>query len=197
MTGAFGAGGAAGAVTGVAKWSKEPRRISVVEGREAASLARASGISSFFILINETTESRLCQSLARVASSANRAAGQYSVSGAGGDAKRLLGTHRELRSVRRPFVQRVGSKGSRDAGLATDIAEDFNLSGRGKSRPFSLRSVGPRPAASRVFPAGGAGYRPVSIRRPHQAAGRGGRDPAFGILLSRSLRRRDVGSIVP
>jgi hypothetical protein len=26
------------------RWSKEPRRISVVEGREAASLARASGI---------------------------------------------------------------------------------------------------------------------------------------------------------
>src|SRR5215469_2290608 len=33
---------------------------------------------------------------------------------------------------------------------ATDIAEDFNLSGRGKSRPFSLRSVGPRPVRLKV-----------------------------------------------
>src|SRR5215472_1879216 len=39
------------------RWSKEPRRISVVEGSEAASLARASGIRVFFILINETIES--------------------------------------------------------------------------------------------------------------------------------------------
>src|SRR5215831_8091436 len=31
-----------------------------------------------------------------------------------------------------------------------DIAEDFNLSGRGKSRSFSLRSVGPRPVRLKV-----------------------------------------------
>jgi len=34
--------------------------------------------------------------------------------------------------------------------MATDIAEDFNLSGRGKSRSFSLRSVGPRPVRLKV-----------------------------------------------
>ena len=33
---------------------------------------------------------------------------------------------------------------------ASDIAEDFNLSGRGKSRPFSLRSVRPRPVRLKV-----------------------------------------------
>jgi hypothetical protein len=33
---------------------------------------------------------------------------------------------------------------------ASDIAEDFNLSGRGKSRFFSLRSVGPRPLRLKV-----------------------------------------------
>ena len=31
-----------------------------------------------------------------------------------------------------------------------DIAEDFNLSGRGKSRSFSLRSVAPRPVRLKV-----------------------------------------------
>ena len=34
--------------------------------------------------------------------------------------------------------------------IAADIAEDFNLSGRGKSRSFSLRSVGPRPVRLKV-----------------------------------------------
>ena len=39
--------------------SKEPRRISVVEGRAAASLAREARTLSCFILINETTEAPL------------------------------------------------------------------------------------------------------------------------------------------
>src|SRR6266699_1730122 len=45
------------------RWSKEPRRISVVEGRAAASLARALTIVSCFIYKNETTKGRFCQYL--------------------------------------------------------------------------------------------------------------------------------------
>src|ERR1700734_644638 len=43
------------------RWSKEPRRISVVEGRVAASLARDLRTVSCFIYNNETTKSRFCQ----------------------------------------------------------------------------------------------------------------------------------------
>src|SRR5437588_2523274 len=45
------------------RWSKEPRRISVVEGRAAASLARALMIVVCFIYNNETQGNRFCQSL--------------------------------------------------------------------------------------------------------------------------------------
>src|SRR5271169_5858193 len=45
------------------RWSKEPRRISIVEGRAAASLARALMIFTCFIYKNETTKRRLCQDL--------------------------------------------------------------------------------------------------------------------------------------
>ena len=55
MTGAFGAGGAAGAMTDVAVEQGAAEDLGGGEGREAASLARASGISSCFILINENT----------------------------------------------------------------------------------------------------------------------------------------------
>jgi hypothetical protein len=41
------------------RWSREPRRISVVKGSEAASWARASGVFFVcFILINENTKLR-------------------------------------------------------------------------------------------------------------------------------------------
>ena len=43
------------------RWSKEPRRISVVEGRVAASLARDLRTVSCFIYNNETIKSRFCQ----------------------------------------------------------------------------------------------------------------------------------------
>src|SRR5580704_11812179 len=43
------------------RWSKEPRRISVVEGRAAASLARVLMIVSCFIYKYETTKHRSCQ----------------------------------------------------------------------------------------------------------------------------------------
>src|SRR5271169_651146 len=45
------------------RWSKEPRRIWVVEGRAAASLVRALRIVCCFIYNNETTEDRFCQYL--------------------------------------------------------------------------------------------------------------------------------------
>src|ERR1700674_2112447 len=45
------------------RWSKEPRRISVVEGRATASLARALRMLSCFIYKNETTKHGLCQDL--------------------------------------------------------------------------------------------------------------------------------------
>src|SRR5580700_7899052 len=45
------------------RWSKEPRRISVVEGRAAASLARFLIIVSCFIYNDETLKRRLCQAL--------------------------------------------------------------------------------------------------------------------------------------
>src|ERR1700730_2640362 len=45
------------------RWSKEPRRISVVEGRAPASLVRALRRASCFIYKNETIERRFCQSL--------------------------------------------------------------------------------------------------------------------------------------
>src|SRR6266704_2250359 len=41
------------------RWSKEPRRMSVVEGREVASLARV--LSVRFIYIHETTKRWSCQ----------------------------------------------------------------------------------------------------------------------------------------
>ena len=43
------------------RWSKEPRRISVVEGRAAASLARAFKVVSCFTYNNETTKELSCQ----------------------------------------------------------------------------------------------------------------------------------------
>src|SRR5437879_210057 len=45
------------------RWSKEPRRISVVEGRAAASLARALTTDVCFIYKNETLKHRFCQYL--------------------------------------------------------------------------------------------------------------------------------------
>src|ERR1700683_5616615 len=45
------------------RWSKEPRRISVVEGRAAASLARVFRIVSCFTYNNETTKELSCQAL--------------------------------------------------------------------------------------------------------------------------------------
>src|SRR6266705_531854 len=45
------------------RWSKEPRRISVVEGIAAASLARAAGIAVCFTLYNETQQTCSCQAL--------------------------------------------------------------------------------------------------------------------------------------
>src|SRR5713226_2444401 len=44
------------------RWSKEPRRMSVVEGSAAASLARGSLVLSLcFIYIHETTKAGPCQ----------------------------------------------------------------------------------------------------------------------------------------
>src|SRR5580704_4668835 len=43
------------------RWSKEPRRISVVEGRAAANLARAFKVVCCFTYNNETTGSYACQ----------------------------------------------------------------------------------------------------------------------------------------
>src|ERR1035438_9278783 len=45
------------------RWSREPRRMSVVEGRAAESLARALRIVSCFIYNDETIKRRFCQSL--------------------------------------------------------------------------------------------------------------------------------------
>src|SRR5438552_3208416 len=45
------------------RWSKEPRRISAVEGRAAASLVRVLMIVSCFIYNDETINARFCQFL--------------------------------------------------------------------------------------------------------------------------------------
>src|ERR1039457_445489 len=45
------------------RWSKEPRRISVVAGRAAASLVRAAGMAMCFTLTNETHGGYRCQAL--------------------------------------------------------------------------------------------------------------------------------------
>src|SRR2546425_4890098 len=48
------------------RWSKEPRRMSVVKGRVEVSLARASRVLSLFLIyIHETIKDGLCQDFSK------------------------------------------------------------------------------------------------------------------------------------